>query len=66
MKKNHLIYTIGYMGFVLLNITIVSIAVIMITIKGQEMAEAGAILLFLEAMVFLLLRKDSTKSFQEY
>jgi len=66
MKKNHLIYTIGYMGFVLLNITIVSIAVIMITIKGQEMAEAGAILLFLEAMVFLLLRKDSNKSFQEY
>jgi len=66
MKKNHLIYTILYMGFVLLNITIVSIAVIMITIKGQEMAEAGAILLFLEAMVFLLLKKDSSKSLQKY
>lgn len=66
MKTNHLIYTILYMAFVLLNITIVAIAIIMVTIKGQEIAAAGAVLLFLEAMVFLSLRKEPNNSNQEY
>lgn len=66
MKTNHLMYTILYMGFVLVNIVIVTIAIMLITMKGQKMADAGAILLFLEAMVFLLLRKEPNDSIQEY
>jgi len=59
MKTNNLIFTLLYMAFVLANIIIVSIAVIMITVNGQEMADTGIILLFLEAMIFLALKKES-------
>jgi len=59
MKTNNLIFTLLYMAFVLTNVIIVSIAVIMITVNGQEMADTGIILLFLEAMIFLALKKES-------
>jgi len=59
MKTNNLIFTLLYMAFVLANVIIVSIAIIMITVNGQEMADTGITLLFLEAMIFLALKKES-------
>jgi len=41
---------------------IVSTAVIMITLKGQEMADTGLILLFLESIVFLALKREPQTS----
>jgi len=60
MKTNNLIFTILYLSFVLLNIIIASVAIIMITVKGQEMMDIGLILLFLETMIFLALKKENT------
>jgi len=60
MKTNNLIFTIFYLGFVLLNIIITSIAIIMITVQGQEMIDTGLILLFLEIIIFLALKKENT------
>ena len=62
MKTNNLIFTILYLGFVLANVVIVSTAVIMITLKGQEMADTGLILLFLESIVFLALKREPQTS----
>lgn len=66
MKMNKLIFTLIYLAFVLANVVIVNIAVIMITLKGNEMGDTGIILLFLEAMIFIVLKKDSKDSLQAY
>lgn len=64
MKTNHLIFTLLYTAFVLTNVVIVSTAVIMITLKGNEMLDTGLMLLFLEAMVFIVLKKEPRESLQ--
>jgi len=64
MKTNNLIFTILYLGFVLINVVIVSSAIIMITLKGQEMADTGLILLFLESIIFLALKKEPETSIE--
>ena len=64
MKTNNLIFTILYLGFVLINVVIVSSAIIMITLNGQEMADTGLILLFLESIVFLALKKEPETSIE--
>jgi len=66
MKTNNLIFTILYLGFVLINVVIVSSAIIMITLNGQEMADTGLILLFLESIVFLALKKEPETSIEIY
>ena len=66
MKTNNLIFTIFYLGFVLLNIIITSIAIIMITVQGQEMMDTGLILLFLEIIIFLALKKEKTHTSKKY
>lgn len=65
MKTNNLIFTLLYLGFVLLNIVITSVAIVMITIKGAEMMDIGLMLLFLEIMIFLALRKDNTNTLEK-
>lgn len=64
MKTSNLFFTLLYMAFVVANVVVVSMAVIMITLKGSEMADTGLILLFLEAMVFIALKKEPQESIQ--
>jgi len=64
MKTNNLIFTLLYMAFVLTNVVIVSAAVVMITLKGDEMADTGIMLLFLESIIFLILNKKPKDSLQ--
>jgi len=64
MKTNNLIFTLLYMAFVLTNVVIVSTAVVMIALKGDEMADTGFMLLFLESIIFLVLNKKSNDSLQ--
>lgn len=65
MKTNNLIFTILYLGFVILNIIITIVAIIMVTVKGQEMMDIGMMLLFLETMIFLALKKDNTDTLEK-
>lgn len=60
MKTSNLIFTLLYLGFVLINVALTMSAVIMITIEGNEMMDEGLLLLFLEMMVFLILKRKST------